>query len=314
MELLVSSKLELPTVYYVTNREDIKNIPIGIPYIFGDKVNYNAVVKLLEYEVLYQSAKKTGLPFKFKKILEEQGYTKLKQVKVNESTTVQDYISDISWYVNIEKLKDLNLFPVWYIDNLEKAIEVNITNYALYDYNLYNKKLDGCYGDLVFTPPVKNLVIIDISSSIPESISATVLTLCKNLAESFYADVLITGSKSTLYEYENLWKLDINTIYKENGVDNDQVYFKELLSVPRTYNNCIVFGDYHNPGMEWNNQYNKGTKYISTEEGKELCQWNINKVISFHKDYNDVMAGYGLWFSSKEVEYVKDWVEYLGND
>jgi hypothetical protein len=47
----------------------------------------------------------------------------------------------------------------------------------------------------------------------------------KNLAENFFADILITGSKTTLYDYAELDKLNIDTIYQENGTDNDQIFF-----------------------------------------------------------------------------------------
>jgi hypothetical protein len=56
------------------------------------------------------------------------------------------------------------------------------------------------------------------------------LALAKNLAESFYADIMITGSKSTLYTYENIYELDINTVYSENGMGNDQAVFKKLVT------------------------------------------------------------------------------------
>lgn len=94
---------------------------------------------------------------------------------------------------------------------------------------MYNKKLDGMYGEIDLVSN-RNLIIIDISGSIPKAISSTILVLCKNLAENFYADILITGSKSTLYYYENLHELILKPFYKENGIDNDQVWFRKLVS------------------------------------------------------------------------------------
>ena len=98
------------------------------------------------------------------------------------------------------------------------------------------------------------------------------------MAESFYADLLITGSKSTLYPYENLHELNVTTIYEENGMDNDQIYFKNLVTTDaKNYKTAIIFGDNHHPGYTWSNIYNRNSKTISDEDGKKMCKWNIDK-------------------------------------
>jgi hypothetical protein len=183
---------------------------------------------------------------------------------------------------------------------------------------MYNKKLEGMYGALDLVSPDRNVIIIDISGSIPKAVSSTCLALAKNLAETFYADILITGSKSTLYLYENMSDLNIDTIYEENGMDNDQVYFRKLLtSERRKYKTAIVFGDNHNPGWAWGNSYNRGCGSISREDGQAMCEWEIGKVISFHTSnkstsrYDSEIAGYAEWFTPEETEHIDDWVKYL---
>jgi hypothetical protein len=168
------------------------------------------------------------------------------------------------------------------------------------------------YGSLDLVSPDKNLIIIDISGSIPKAVSTTCLALSKSLAETFYADLLITGSKSTLYAYENLYELDVTTIYDENEMDNDQVWFKKLLTSDiKNYKTAIVFGDNHHPGFKWSNTYNVGTIPISDEDGKKMCKWKVDKIISFHTTSHNQIAGYARWFDTKDVEYIKDWVKYL---
>jgi hypothetical protein len=332
MELLQSKNLKLPTLYFITNREEIKELPIGVPFIHGDESVKDHIIRMLEYEILYQKAIKSGYPFDFKKILEENGYKNLKKfdysnptyfecVDTKTSTEKVDlssaeylgegekfaqYIEDAAVYVDITKLKELNIFPVW-LENIEKALTVNIHNFAMFNPNMYNKKLDGMYGGMDFTSPDKNLIIIDISGSIPKGVSSTCLALAKNLMESFYADLLITGTISTLYPYEEVSELDINTIYEVNGMDNDQVYFKELLSKDeRRYQTAVVFGDNHTPCQIWN-----GSGTISREEGKKLCKWEITKLVSLHTNSTTEIAGYADWFEPKEVEKVGNWVKYL---
>ena len=275
MKLLQSKKFKLPQIFFITERTEIKEIPIGVPFIFGDEASEPYLVRILEYEVLYQEAIASGYPFDFKQILKDNGYLDLqdwyydhpvymeyttegistdvveedlKSLKGNTGKFKQ-FIKDSAVYVDMEKLKNLNVFPVW-LDSIEKAVHTNIHNFAVYNNNMYNKKLEGMYGAIDLVSPNRNLIIIDISGSIPKGVSSTCLALAKNLASSFYADILITGSKSTLYAYEEMHNLDIETIYDENGMDNDQTYFKNLVSSEkRVYKTAIVFGDNHSPSM-----------------------------------------------------------------
>lgn len=337
MKLLISKKFKLPVLYLITDREDIKKLPIGVPFIYGDASIENKLIQILEFEILYQTAIATGLPFNFKQILKDAGYKDLQDFWWNntvyidyatgkdvdssyfelstdistDKTLFDKFIKDSAVYVDIKKIKDLNVFPLW-LNKIEEAISTNIHNFAVYNPNMYNKKLEGVYGSLDLVAPDRNLIIIDISGSIPKGVSSTCLALSKNLAESFYADLLITGSKSTLYSYENLCELDVERIYDENGMDNDQVWFKKLVSSEvKNYKTAIVFGDNHHPGDRWTNTYNSGTKTISDEDGKKLCKWNVDKIISFHTTSSTEIAGYARWFDTKEIERMKDWVKYL---
>ena len=344
MKKLLSKKFELPTVYFVSDRSKIKEIPVGVPFIYGDEGAEEHLIRLLEFEVLYQEALKSGYPFNFRKILLDNGYIDIqnfwyknpvymelstkgidldKDVEADETLsflgekwgTFSEFIKDSSVYVDIQKLKNLNVFPVW-LNDIEEAVHTNIHNFATFNDNMYNKKLDGMYGALDLLSPPKNLIIIDISGSIPKAVSSTCLTLSKNLAETFYADILITGSKSTLYEYEKLNDLNIKIIYEENGMDNDQVYFRKLLSgLKRKYKTVISFGDNHNPGQRWHNSYNRNAGTISEKDGKKLCQWEVDNIISFHtgncSSYKK-LTGYATWFTPKgEIKHIENWVKYL---
>lgn len=337
MELLQSKIIKLPKVFFINNKEDIKKLPVGVPFIYGEENIKNNIIRILEYESLYQAALKTGYPFNFKKILEEAGYKDLYEFEYvktiyldyvtekkelleedlyhkslkNNINLLKHFIKDSSAYVDIQKLKLLKVFPIW-MDNIEKAINTNIHNFSVYNPNMYNKKLDGMYGGLEMTSPEKNLIIIDISGSIPRGVSSTCLTLAKNLSENFYADLMITGSKTTLYAYEELYKLNVDFIYDENGMDNDQQWFKKLVtSNVKKYKTAIVFGDNHSPCQDWRNIFNKRTKRISREDGKKMCKWDIENLISFHTTDNYRIAGYADWFLPKKVEIITDWVKYL---
>lgn len=339
MELLTSKKMRLPTVYFISDRSELKDIPVGVPFMYGDASSKEHLIRILEYECLYQEALKSGYPFNFKELLRKAGYEGLekfgyshpayldykseetpegvdfdiehKKTIVEDSGAFKAFIKDSAVYVDVTKLKELNVFPIW-LDKIEEAVHTNIHNYAAYNHNMYNKKLDGMYGGLELVSPNKNLIIIDISGSIPKGVSSTCLALAKNLAETFFADLLITGTKSTLYPYEEIPKLNIDILYDRNGMDNDQLYFKKLVTeTERSYKTAIVFGDNHSPCQAWRNEFNQGSRTISREEGKKLCQWKIDKLISFHTNSTKRIAGYADWFEPKEIEHISGWVKYL---
>ena len=205
--------------------------------------------------------------------------------------------------IDTNKLKDLKVFPVW-LDKIEKAIETNIHNFAMYNPNMYNKKLEGMYGGLEFTSPDRNLIICDISGSMTKAIATFILLYSKTMAETFYADILVTGSISIVYPYELIHTLDVDKVYAEVGRSNEGDIFKVLLSEEKHYKTAIVFGDNDHPG-------GYAAKRISDEDGKKLCKWKIDKVISFHKNNNVDLAGYARWFSPREVEKISNWVKYL---
>jgi hypothetical protein len=343
MKLLESKKFKLPVLYLITDRAEVNSLPVGVPYTYGDVNDEPYLVKLLEYEVLLRSAIASGYPFNFKKILEDNGYKNLKsywfgdppyiEFKTDEGEYVGEEISegekscgytfdeftrDTSCVVHVDKIKELNIIPVW-LDTIEQAVSTNIQNFSLYNPYMYNKKLGGMYGEMEPTSPKRNLIIIDISGSIPKACSSTALTLGKTLSESFYADLLITGSKSTLYDYSEIPGLNVQSMYDENGMDNDQVWFKNLVSgFRKEYGTVICFGDNHSPGQRWSNQYNTKTSYISDEDGKALCEWSVDKLISFHTRNRDAngndfpyVAGYASWFEPKETIKISNWVTYL---
>ena len=150
MELLTSKKFTLPKVYFTTSREEVVDIPVGVPFIFGDEGCKSEIIRVLEYEVLYQEAIKSGFPFNFRKILRDNGYTDIesfwygKPVYMEFTTdglikdgilpddqkfsTIKSgtskfkkYIKDSVVYVDVQKLKKLNVFPIW-LDDIEDAV------------------------------------------------------------------------------------------------------------------------------------------------------------------------------------------------
>jgi hypothetical protein len=328
MKLLRSEKMEIPEIYLITDKSEIELLPIGVPFFYGDAEVEEHLIRLLEYEMLWKSAEMTGLPFKWELILEENGYSCENfgwqdTVKLNYTTEGVDpddidtfaefdqpklsqYIKDNSCVVNMERLKELNIMPTFGMD-IEAAVRTNLQAYQYYNPYMYNKKLGGMYGGNELVSPPRNLFIIDISASIPTACSSAVLVYAKNLAEACYADLVITSEKTTFYPYEEIHKLNIDNLYKENGRGQESVMFRKLVtSHRRVYKTCICFGDFHSPLDSWGSG-----RTLSREDGQNQCQWEIQELISFHTTSNDDTAGYADMFRPKTVQIVKDWVKYL---
>lgn len=322
IKLIQSKRFKLPIVYLVENNEDLSLIPLGIPFIKTEIRNYGNCVRMLEYEVLWEIMKRSEFKLNWRALLKENNFS------YNESFTLaksehskedlggitetklefNDLLKDVSYKVDIEVLRDLHLLPYWF-NVIEDSIVVNLANTAIFNPNLYTKKFGIPIGDFELSEMQKNIIIIDISGSIPKSISSNILIYAKTFAELFYTDILITGTKSKLYDYSELDSLDINEIYNECGTDNDQKYFKKIVSSPKTYKTAIVFGDSHSPCMKWH----KGDKYIKKDDGKKICQWSIGEIISLHTTSNYTLAGYADWFDvpNENIQYIKNWVKYL---
>lgn len=361
MKKLTSKRgIPIPRLYFVTDVSEISSIPKGVPYFYGAPHVEDALVEILEYEVLFQKAIASGLPLNFKQILEREGYRgiehgskrgldvctsiglndgqdiKTNQLRHNKSDFSQ-IVRDGNFYVDIGLIKNLNIFPTW-MTVLEEAISANIHKFATFDTNMYNKKLEGMYGGIRLESPSRNLIIIDISGSIPRSISKTILVLAQNMALAFYADLMITGSTTTLYEYERIGELDTRRVYDENDTDNDQTNFLKIITESeKKYSSLIVFGDEDYPGHQWNNskQDYSTLRTIGYNEGRKLNKWKVDQIINFHVDegrYNryltnedgslnwgsdgkvkDRVAGYGIWFNKdgNEVVHIEKWVRDL---
>jgi len=329
MELLQSKKFSLPIVYLIENDKELMTIPMGVPFIKGNKKDYNEYVKLLEFEILLKSALATGLPFDWIGLLEANGYRNLykttayseKCIYSNDtsaitvdgtinavipSSNVSEFIADISYQVDIDCLKNLKVIPTWFSSKIEDAIKSNILSSITWNPSLYNKKLDNTSGSITLSTPDRNLIIIDISASIPKSIAKATLLLSKTMVTQFFADLIITGARSGLFDYTEVDSLDVDQVYQDYGQNNEAKDFRAILSQHRNYDNVIVFGDNHTPLDHWGKEGS-----ISKKQGYNICNFKVNKIYSFHTTSNSHLAGYADMFECSNVEHISSWVKDL---
>ena len=328
MKKLISSKINLPVMYLLEDSEELEDLPLGIPFIIGNEDALPYIIKYLEYTLLYRSAMATGLAFNWSKELAKLGYGDTSKpdadfklipfeymLNMGESPELDDvsatkefdldienYLTD-GYLVSFDKLTELNVTPSW-LSNLTDSIKTNVLEAVNFNPNLYSKKLGVMSGYSEIVGSDRNLGILDFSGSIPTSIITTTAILAKLMSKTFYADIMITGSVTKLFKYEELDRIDLLAEAKSIGRNNDQAHFKKIVSVPMVYNNVFSFGDDDFPGYAWKSE----DKGISDVNGKEICNWKVNKVISLHTKSNTTQTGYTRWFEPKEIEHVKDWL------
>ena len=200
---------------------------------------------------------------------------------------IEDYVGDLSSCVNLEVLQRLRLMPAFIGDILD-CIKINIGS-GMYWREGYNKRLGIPVGRFDSAGQLPNLVILDVSGSIPRGISATMIALIDTLRTQLSADLIITSSHSKFYPMGTTLP-DPQTIRDQFGYGNEAKQFFKILSTNirgRHYGHVFSFGDNDTPSyyssdspclegtiVEHVHHYHTGT-----------CCWGINE----HK------TGYAKW-------------------
>lgn len=309
IQKIVSKKVELPPIFLVENEEDFKQLPKGLPYVIGNQSDLEFITLFLEYQVLLRSCNKTGIPVKWLDCLKRIGYgTNLKQYTLksggvygagdngNYAIKIEDFIED-QYLVDFDKLSDLKILPVW-LEDLKASIETNIIDEVMFDPTAFNKQLQMNIGGAGVKHNLKNLLILDISSSMPRGVVLTIANLAKLMSKKFYADVILTGRKSYLIDYEDVPNTDIVGAVSSYGGGNEGTMYKEILKQNKEYSTVISFGDDDCPGIY------KGNKDVN---------FKVHTLYSLHTEGNRTnnITGYAQGFDAKETHIVKDWISTI---
>ena len=309
IQKIVSKKVELPPIFLIENEEDFKQLPKGLPYVIGNQSELEFITLFLEYQVLLRSCNKTGIPVKWLDCLKRIGYgTNLKQYTLksggvygagdngNYAIKIEDFIED-QYLVDFDKLSDLKILPVW-LEDLKASIETNIIDEVMFDPTAFNKQLQMNIGGAGVKHNLKNLLILDISLSMPKGVVLTITNLAKLMSKKFYADVILTGRKSYLIDYEDVPNTDIVGAVSSYGGGNEGTMYKEILKQNKEYSTVISFGDDDCPGIY------KGDKDVN---------FKVHTLYSLHTEGNRTnnITGYAQGFDAKETHIVKDWINTI---
>jgi hypothetical protein len=308
IQKIESKRVELPPIYLIENEEDFAQLPTGIPYIVGTVKELDFIRLYLEFQVLLRSCVKTNLAIKWEDCLKRLGYSNsLRKYTLNSGGTfegsgvgareeipVEKFVED-QYLVSFDKLTELKILPTW-LDDLRAAVETNIIDEVTFNPFAYNKQLGMNVGSAGMKHNAKNLLILDVSGSMPRGVVKTITNLAKLMSKKFYADIMLTSGRTIIIDYDKVQESDIIELARQSGSGNEGVMYRALVKENRVYNTVISFGDDDNPG------------YYS--EGKEECNFKVTTLYSLHTNGNRTsnVTGYARWFKPEKTHIVKDWI------
>ena len=310
IQKIVSKRIELPPIWLVENEEDWNALPKGLPRILAPVAELDFIRTFLEFQALLKSCMKTGIPVKWLDCLKKIGYgntTRKYQLSSGGvygqgdnseyPLKIDDFLED-QYLVNFDKLTELKILPVW-LEDLRASIETNIIDEVIFDPTGFNKQLGMNVGNAALKHNLKNLLILDISSSMPRGVVITITNLAKLMSKKFFADVILTGRQSYLIDYDDVQNADIPALTKKHGGGNEGEMYKEIIKQHKEYNTVISFGDNDCPGVY---------------KGDKNCNFKVNTLYSLHteKSSNNI-TGYAQCFDPKTVHTVKGWIETIEN-
>lgn len=215
-----------------------------------------------------------------------------------------EFFGDFGAYVDIDVLQQLKLLPK-FMDDIATAIRTNLEGIAWLDG--YNKKLGIPTGFYSTSSDAPNLIILDVSGSVPRGLSYTMLSLIDTLRTQCNADLIITSGRSKYWKCSEELPTP-KELQKLVGGCNECEQFYEILRTKvlgKHWGNVIVFGDNDSP-LElryWYRGYSfDQQRWVNAEEQRdkaaikdnELQSTRIDNVLAFHT-YSKTMPGYGLW-------------------
>lgn len=215
--------------------------------------------------------------------------------------------------VNLAGLQSIGILPT-FMSDIATAIRKNLMSVSWMDG--WNKKLGAPLGRPGYASQAPNLMVLDVSGSIPGGVALTMVKLIDTLREQADADLIITGKRSWYYplgtELPSPEKLagmigGANEVIEFQRILEDNVYGKH-------WGNLIVFGDNDAPS-DWRFRGNDDRRVKDASRKHDdiaLSGTVFDNVLAFHTCCGDRLPGYGKFarLASPDVpiQYSHDWV------
>lgn len=221
---------------------------------------------------------------------------------IYKQADLRDYMGDVSSWVNLDVLQDLKLMPKFIGDILD-CIKVNLVSGVHWSEG-YNKKLGAALGNFNRSGQLPNLIILDISGSIPRGISATMLTLIDTLRTQVSADLIITAGESRFYP-AGIDLPDPQALREAFGYSNESHMFFRILNDEvqgKHYGHVFSFGDWDTPD------------YSSFNDNYSLRGTQVEHVHHYHTVHTS-KTGYAKWChhlgKQPQEDYNTEWCKII---
>lgn len=202
---------------------------------------------------------------------------------------IEQYVGDLSSSVNIDVLQNLKLLPK-FMGDIVDCIKINLSNNMQWTEG-YNKKRGVPIGTFDRSTMLPNLIILDVSGSIPRGISATMLTLIDTMRSDLYADLIITSNKSVYYPYGS--ELPTPQQLRDYfGFNNEATMFYRILRnhvAGRHWGHVISFGDYDAPKAYEEYEENESNRMPL------MAGTTVKAVHHYHTCDDKHRTGYAQW-------------------
>lgn len=222
-----------------------------------------------------------------------------------------EYAADETAKVNIDKLDELDLLPS-FLGDVYSCVKRNLLQSAWEEG--WTKKLHAPMGNYrMCGGEGDNLIILDVSHSIPEGIANTMITMIDTMRSKVDADLIVTGGVSLWFGKDE----DLPSPEKLRAMvprSNESRDFNEILSKRvslHDWDNVIAFGDCDTP------RYYHETK-------KALKNISVGKFWHYHTRQfwyvrNDQNCGYAKWQEyvssvKQPPSYDTSWCEIMNKE
>lgn len=224
----------------------------------------------------------------------ERSFTGTTAPGSQEMLGISEYLDDAASYINLESLQKLELLPS-FLGDIVDSIKKNLVA-PLHWQEGWNKKKRCCLGNYHGEHQLPNLIIIDVSASIPRGISATMLALADTLRSQVQADLIITGGISLHFPYEKELPSP-DEIRRRVPLGNERKCFQHIVvgQLHKQYGHIISFGDDDNPGE------------ISTDVRCKVLH-------HYHTWRTRTQTGYAKCFHAEHEVFDNTWCNILKED
>lgn len=220
--------------------------------------------------------------------------------------------------VDIEALISLELLP-HFVGKIADVVRRNL--YGRRWTEGYNKKRRCPLGNFDAEEEADNLIIVDVSYSIPRGVSATMLTILDYMRLKLRADVIVTGDRSMFWAYGSELptpdKLREIVPMGNESADFRRILLKEVKG--KRYDNVVSFGDNDCPDFGLLDPGRTNIGPVRGDRKAQLQEWylvnlsdtEIGDVYHFHTCSMVMPTGYAKWaeaLAQGSVHHDDSWI------